>query len=54
MMEFQPVGMKRLKEEAKEEKTGLKKKYEDQDQLPSKKLVDHRSLWYNQSINSKR
>lgn len=47
MMELQPVGMERLKEEAKEEKPGLKRKYEDQDESPSKKLVDHRSLWYN-------
>lgn len=44
MMELQLVETERLKEDsakAKEEKTGLKRKHEGQDDSPSKKLVDH-------------
>lgn len=53
MMELQPVGTERLKEDdgqAKEEKTAVKKRHEGQDESPPKKLVDHPFLPSDQSV----
>lgn len=41
---MEPVGTKALKEDAGEaDKSRLNRKHEDQDDFPSKKLVDHQS-----------
>lgn len=52
MMELQPVGTKRRREDAGEEdKSRLKQKHEDQDESPTKKLVDHQSMSSAQSVS---
>lgn len=52
MMELQPVGTKGLREDAGEEgKSRLNWKREDQDDSPTKKLVDHQSMRSAQSVS---
>lgn len=62
MMELQPVGTKRLREDAGEEDKSRKHedqddsptkkgKHEDQDDSPTKKLVDHQSTRSAQSVS---
>lgn len=51
MMELQPVGTKGPREDAGEEdKSRLKRKHEDRDDSPTKKLVDHQSMRSAQSV----
>lgn len=52
MMERQPVETKELKEDAGEEdKSRLKRKHEDQDGSPPKKLVGHQLMRSAESVS---